>query len=137
MLINNRLHSWSDIKAIALNRLIIGIKAINYKDNLVHEDGMGQGAIPVGYTTGNYKAEASVTLLMAEVQALRNASPDGRLTSIRPFVWNIAYINEDNLPVRHSFLAKFTNDEGGGDNGSASALESKLELKVIGQIKWK
>ena len=136
-LINSRLYSWSDITALILNHLLIGIKAINYKDNVVHEDAMGQGSVPVGYTTGPYKAEASVVLLMSEVQALRNASVDGRLTSIRPFVWTIAYLNEDQIPVKHSFMAKFTNDEAGGDNGSSGALETKLELKVVGRINWK
>lgn len=135
--INTRLYSWADIKAFMLGRMPTGITEITYKDNLPHEDVYGQGNVPVGYTVGNYKAEASITLLMGEVEALRRASPTGRLSSIRPFLITVAYINEDQIPVKHSFTAKFTSDEGGGNNGNSNALATTLPLKVVGMINWK
>lgn len=136
MTINNRKFSWSDIHAVVLGRLILGITEITYSDNAKIENAMGQGTVAQGYTIGDYEAKANLKLQMDEVQALRRIAPGGHLYKLPPIEWTVAYVNDDNLPVTHQFTALFKNDEGGGSNGSNKALESGLELFVVGEINW-
>jgi len=135
-LINNKKYSWSDIHAVVLNRLILGITAINYSSKREYELAMGQGDVAQGYTKGSYKPTAKVKLQMDEMQALRRIAPGGDITNLPPVTWTITYVDDDNIPVTHEFTATFTNDEGGGDNGSNKALESDIELFVIGKINY-
>lgn len=65
-----RVAGWNNVKVVMLGRQVEGITALSYKDSVEKENVYGAGGMPVGRGEGNYKAEASITLLKEEVNAL-------------------------------------------------------------------
>lgn len=87
-----KIAGWNSVKLVMLGRQVEGITALSYKDNVEKENIYGAGKMPVGRGEGNYKAEASITLLKEEVNALLLAlGPGKRLTDIEPFDIPIIY----------------------------------------------
>jgi len=131
IVINNRKYSWADVNAIIFGRLLVGISAISYKHKEEIKGVKGSGKKDIGYVQGNYEADGSITLHMDEVQSIRRKLlPGQNLMSIKPFKVVVAFINEDNLPVKHSFNAKFMNDGVEVDNGGTKAIDSKIDLYI-------
>lgn len=87
-----RMAGWNNVKVVMLGRLVEGITALSYKDSVEKENVYGAGNMPVGRGEGNYKAEASITLLKEEVNALLLALGAGkRITDIEPFDIPVIY----------------------------------------------
>jgi hypothetical protein len=81
-----RLTGWNNLTFRFLNRNLEGIVELEYNDNLEMDYEPGAGRMPVGYTEGNYKATASVTLFSEEMVALQASIPKGmRIQDIPPF----------------------------------------------------
>lgn len=68
-----KIAGWNSVKVVMLGRQVEGITALSYKDSKEKENIYGAGEFPVGRGEGNYKAEASITLLKEEVNALQLA----------------------------------------------------------------
>ena len=87
-----KIAGWNSVKVVMLGRQVEGITALSYKDSKEKENIYGAGEFPVGRGEGNYKAEASITLLKEEVNALQLALGAGkRLTDIEPFDIPVMY----------------------------------------------
>lgn len=87
-----RIAGWNSVRIVMLGRQVEGITALSYKDSVEKENIYGAGKMPVGRGTGNYKAEASITLLKEEVNALQLALGMGkRLSEIEPFDIPVMY----------------------------------------------
>lgn len=87
-----RVAGWNNVKVVMLGRQVEGITALSYKDSVEKENVYGAGGMPVGRGEGNYKAEASITLLKEEVNALLLAlGPGKRITDIEPFDIPVVY----------------------------------------------
>lgn len=87
-----RVAGWNNVKVVMLGRQVEGITALSYKDSVEKENVYGVGNMPVGRGEGNYKAEASITLLKEEVNALLLAlGPGKRITDIEPFDIPVIY----------------------------------------------
>lgn len=87
-----RVAGWNNVKVVMLGRQVEGITALSYKDSVEKENVYGAGNMPVGRGEGNYKAEASITLLKEEVNALLLALGTGkRITDIEPFDIPVIY----------------------------------------------
>ena len=73
-----RVAGWNNVQVVMLGRQV--------------ENVYGAGGMPVGRGEGNYKAEASITLLKEEVNALLLAlGPGKRITDIEPFDIPVVY----------------------------------------------
>ena len=87
-----KIAGWNSVKVVMLGRQVEGITALSYKDSKEKDNIYGAGEFPVGRGEGNYKAEASITLLKEEVNALQLALGSGkRLTDIEPFDIPVMY----------------------------------------------
>lgn len=87
-----KLAGWNSIKSTMMGREPEGISEIQYGDNVDKENIYGVGKDPIGRGEGNYKANASVTLTLEEVNALQMSLPRGkRLSDITPFDWTVEY----------------------------------------------
>lgn len=87
-----KLAGWNSIKSTMMGREPEGISEIQYGDNVDKENIYGVGKDPIGRGEGNYKANASVTLTIEEVNALQMSLPRGkRLSDITPFDWTVEY----------------------------------------------
>lgn len=77
---------WNDVTVSLLGRVVEGITELSYTDSVEKENVYGAGGYPVGRSTGNYSAKASITLLKEESIALqRSLAPGARVTDIQPF----------------------------------------------------
>ena len=72
-----KIAGWNSVKVVMLGRQVEGITALSYKDSKEKDNIYGAGEFPVGRGEGNYKAEASITLLKEEVNALQLALGSG------------------------------------------------------------
>lgn len=62
MIINSKVYDWADV-SISFPDFYLSIQEISYSDELEKELVYSTGNKPVGYGTGNYKAELKFTLL--------------------------------------------------------------------------
>lgn len=132
-LINGVEHSWADIAVVAANVLLVGITEINYADEQVVENTYGMGSNPVGRGYGNITPSADITISRKEVEALRAASPTGRLQDIEPFDIIVAYIPiKGNTKFTHTIKqCSFANDSASWKQGDTS---NSVNLKLVPSV---
>jgi hypothetical protein len=135
-LINGVTPSWANIIVNIGGVPVIGITGISYEDKQTIENVYGAGQTPVARGYGKIEPSASITLLRDEIEALRKASPTGRLQDLAPFNIMVSFI-----PIGGSVMAnhnikscQFTNDGMEAKEGDTK-FEKQLEL-VVGSIDW-
>lgn len=83
---------WNNVTLTLLGRDVEGITELAYDDSVEKENAMGAGPMPIGRGSGNYKAEASITLYLEEIIALQQSlGPGKRFTDIAPFDIAVSY----------------------------------------------
>ncbi|MGC4130069.1 MAG: hypothetical protein QM564_11075 [Bergeyella sp.] len=78
--INNNLgkvQGWNNITTNLFGRDVVGIEELSYKDKVGKSNVKGAGKFAIGRTEENYDAEASITLLKEELDAIKNSLPPG------------------------------------------------------------
>ena len=111
-LINGRAYSYVDITAVGLGGNFPGLKSINYEQTQEKPNGFGAAQLPVNYGLGKRDSSGSMTLSMNDIEALRDAAPNGNLLDIPPFDFLIVFGNPQK-PVTHVLQSlRFTNDGG-------------------------
>lgn len=101
MIVNSRQYSWSDVKVVALGRLITGIRGVEYKTSREKEYVYGAGDEPQGIQYGNKKYEGTITLLQSEVEALERFAKDNGFNDITDFEFDIviSYVPSTGAPI--------------------------------------
>lgn len=135
-LINGEAYSWSQIILNLLGNPIVGITSISYSDEQEMEDNYGAGKFPVNRGLGNITTEASITLYMAEIEALQDAVPSGRLQDIPEFDIVVSWIPNDASRAKTHILknCRFMNNGREVEQG-ATSITTELNLK-ISHIDW-
>lgn len=135
-LVNGVEHSWASIAILIGNTPVIGVRGISYKDEQEMEDIYGIGAFPVARGYGRIKCSGNITLLRSEVEAIRDASPTGRLQDIAPFTITVAYIPVNGQVMKNHVLrnCQFKNDDVEWKEGDISN-EVTLELLISNIIR--
>jgi hypothetical protein len=136
--INGKQYSWADVRVNVLGRTLQGISEIDYDDQEDVTSVKGSGKYPLGYTQGNYKATAKMTLWMSEVEALSQSLPEGkRLQDIAPFDITVVYLDDEtgNLVTHTLKTCKITKRSQKAGNGNAEAIAVPLEL-FVSTINW-
>ena len=136
-LINGVMPSWATIVVNIAGVPVIGVTAIGYEDSQEIDNVYGAGQRPVGRGYGRINSKGSITLLRDEIEALRAASPTGRLQDLAPFNIMVSFI-----PVGGSLMAnhnikgcQFLNDGVEAKEGDTK-MEKVLDL-VVGSIDWR
>src|SRR5919109_3878864 len=101
-LINGTAYSWSQIKFALFNVPVAGVHAINYSDEQAIQDNHGAGRRVVSRGYGQITTEGSITLDLAEVQALINASPTGNIMDIPEFDMVVSWLPESGVILTHT-----------------------------------
>ncbi|MDX9703931.1 MAG: hypothetical protein RBU23_12945 [Candidatus Auribacterota bacterium] len=110
--VNSEEYSWKDAQVILLGKVIEGITAFKYKKSQDKELRYGRGNEPIGFKRGNKKYEGSITVLKSELEALKSASPDGDIMSLKGFDIVFSYLAEDGtLKTDIAKFAEFTESE--------------------------
>lgn len=99
-LVNGRAYSYVDITFVALSVPLPSVSAINYTQEQPKENHHGTGNNPVSRGRGPKNATASFDISMNDVEALRNAAPNGDLLDIPPFDIVVVFGNPQS-PVTH------------------------------------
>jgi hypothetical protein len=102
-LINGTEPSWANLVVTIAGVPEIGITKIEYADKQTIDNIYGAGQLPVSRGYGNIEPTCSVTLLRSSVEAIRAASPTGRLQDIANFDIVVCFIPVGStLIVRHT-----------------------------------
>lgn len=136
-LINGVEPSWADLVVNIAGNPVVGITKIDYSDDQVKENIYGAGQTPVSRGYGNITSSGSITLLRSEVEAIRDAAPNGRLGDIAPFdiVVNHIPLNGGRIITHRLLSCEFTKDANSLSQGDVKN-ETEFPL-IIGEIKWK
>jgi len=114
VLINGRSYSYVDITAVGLGGAFPGMKTISYEQTQDKPNNFGTSEKPVSRGRGKRDASGSMQLSMNDLEALRDAAPNGSLLDIPAFDFILVYGNPQK-PVTHILKSlEFTNDGGDG-----------------------
>ena len=135
-LINGSAYSWADILLQLLGRPVVGVTKVMYSDNQEKVNNYGAGIYPISRGQGQYKAEASITLEMKELERIQAAiGTGGRLQNIPAFPITVSYVNAENLVVTHKlFNCEFT-----GQKREIKAGDTTVEVElplILSHIQW-
>ncbi len=136
-LINGRAYTGSQIRVNVLGREVIGIIGVKYSDKQDMQNNYGQGNYAVSRGYGKITCEASLTLEMAEVEALQLVAPNGRLQEIPEFDIPVSYVDDTTLllvshTIKNCRFMENTRDAKMQD----MSIEIELPL-LVSHIKWK
>jgi hypothetical protein len=135
-LINGQAYSWAQIIMSIGQNEIVGVTKIAYSDTQEMQNNYGQGNKPVSRAFGNVTCEGSVTLDMAELQALQALSPTGRIQDIKEFDILVAFLPEEGVIVKHKLeKCRFMNNGRDVSQGNM-VIETEINL-IVGSINWK
>lgn len=135
-LVNGQAYSWAQIACNVLGVEIAGITAISYDEKQEKQDNFGAGNRPVSRGRGNKVATGSITLEMAEVQALQAIAPNRDINDIPPFDIVVSYIPTGGTGTVSHILrnCEFTNNAR-EVNQNDMTIPVQLEL-IISHIDW-
>lgn len=131
-----KMTGWNSITTNFLGRDAEGITALKYDDEVKKTNEYGAGPFPIGRSSGNYEANASLTLLKEEADGIQKAlPPGGRIQNIAPFDITVQYEMPDGKVLKDKIRnCEFTNK--GVDVKQADgtiAVEYKL---LVSHIEW-
>lgn len=130
-----KLGGWNDVTMNFLGRDVEGITDLEYDDELDIETVMGQGAFPIGYGEGNYKAKASFTLYNEEWNALQMSLPAGSpMSFIAPFPVIVEY-DYNGFKKKDVFTIKIKG-RGVAVKQGDKTIAYKANVVVLGKINW-
>lgn len=88
-----KMTGWNNVVINLLGRDVVGILSLEYDDESEDDNAYGQGDMPVGFGTGNYKAKVAIELYVEEVNAIQKVLPPGsRIQDIAPFDILVEYV---------------------------------------------
>ena len=134
-LINGTAYAWSQVELRIFNQAVAGVVDIKYDDMQQMQDNKGAGEFPVSRGYGNIEAKASITLEMAEVEALQAAAPQGRINKIPEFDIVVSYLPEGGVIKSHTLHnCRFKGNKRELKSGDMT-INVELELQVS-HISW-
>jgi hypothetical protein len=134
-LINGIAYGWSSVTVNILGRPVVGITSVSYSESQEMENNYGAGNRPISRGYGRITSEASITLDMTELQALREVAPNGRLADIPEFDIIVSYVPDSNRTVTHTIRnCRFMGDGVEVEEGAMNITQD-MEL-IISHIEW-
>lgn len=134
-LINGTAYAWSQVELRIFNQAVAGVVDIKYDDMQQMQDNKGAGEFPVSRGYGNIEAKGTITLEMAEVEALQAAAPQGRINKIPEFDIVVSYLPEGGVIKSHTLHnCRFKGNKRELKSGDMT-INVELELQVS-HISW-
>lgn len=135
-LVNGVAYSWSQIQVLIAGTAVNGITAIKYAEKQEVQDNYGAGNRPVSRGHGKIETSGSLTLEMAEVEALQAAAPNGSILAIPEFTIVVSYMPETGIIRNHTLNnCRFKENKREVKSGDMT-IEVEMEL-AISDIAWK
>lgn len=127
-LINGRAYDFTQVLVKILGAPVVSVSAINYTEEQAKENNYGAGTRPVSRGHGAVTVSASVTISMNDVEAIRDAAPDGSLLKIPAFDIEVSFLNSQKVVTHVLKNCEFTND---GLEGSQDDKDLKRSFNLI------
>lgn len=121
---NGKAYDSGDV-LVNLNGIMVDdCKEITYATEQEHQVNHGLANRANSWSRGKITHTASVTLYMAAVVGIE-AAAGGDLLAVKPFPLNVTYVNDDNMIVTDTIIAKFQSQgrEVTGDMGLAKQFD--------------
>ena len=134
-LINGRAYDFTQITVALLGVPTLGISSLNYTEEQEKVNNFGTGNRPVSRGQGPIDSSGSIEISMNDVEALRDAAPDGSLLKIPPFDITVVFGNPQKPVVHVLKNVEFTNDGVESTQGDTD-LKRTFDI-VISNIKYR
>lgn len=134
-LINGRAYDFAQIVVNILGVPVAGVSAISYTEEQEKINNMGMGNRPVSRGHGAINASGNITISMNDVEALRDAAPNGSLLQIPAFDITVTYLNAQKVVTHVLKNCEFLNDGVESTQGDTDVKRS-FDL-VISHIKFR
>ena len=135
-LINGTSYSWAQITINIQGTPLYGVTALSYSETQEKTNNYGRGSAPTSRGRGRKEYEASMTIRLGELEALRASIASRNLVDIPAFDVTVAFIpnNADtNVPLVHTLKnAEFLSDSVDVSEGDTS-IEVDMPL-IISEI---
>lgn len=128
-LINGKRRDFSSLELVVSGLIFTGVKAVDYSDSLEPGIVYGTGALPIGTTRGQYKAQGSITLYRAEFDALIATLGDAYMEKYFDVVASYADDGDSAVTVDTLVGCRIKN-VGNSHSSGGDALEMKIDLHV-------
>ncbi|MBE7661074.1 hypothetical protein J2Q04_13585 [Tenacibaculum finnmarkense genomovar finnmarkense] len=130
---NGKAYDSADVK-VQLNGVPLEVTKITYGNEQENQLNYSLGANPTSWSHGKIKPNASIAIMMHDITPFETASK-GSIMNIKPFLITVEFVNEFNIIIVDTILAKFQNEgrEVSGDMGLVKdydlfALKVKLNV---------
>lgn len=133
-LINGQAYDYTQIIMSVLGVPVAGVTSINYTEEQEKTNNFGAGNRPVSRGRGAINASGSIELSMNEVEALRDAAPEGSMLKIPPFEITIVYLNLQKVVTHKLKNVEFMNDGVETSQGDTD-IKRSFDI-VISDIKY-
>lgn len=134
-LINGRAYDYAQIEVNILGVPVAGISAISYTEEQEKVNNFGAGSNPVSRGHGAKNASGSITISMNDIEAIRDAAPQGSLLAIPSFDISVTFLNAQKVVTHVLKNVEFTNDGVEATQGDTN-IERAFDV-VLSHIVWR
>lgn len=134
-LINGRAYDFAQIVCNVLGVPLMGISSVTYSEEQEKTNNFGAGKWAVSRGHGAVDASASFDIHMNDIEALRDAAPNGRLLDVPPFDITVTFLNENKVVTHTLKNCEFTTDGVEGSQGDTQ-LQRSFDL-VISHVEYR
>lgn len=134
-LVNGTSYAWSQAEVLIAGQRVNGITAVSYEDMQEMQENYGAGNRPVSRGYGKIECKGSMTVEMAEVEALQASVSTGRIQDIPEFDVVISFLPEGGVVKSHILHnCRFKGNKRDIKTGDMT-VEAELEL-MVSHISW-
>lgn len=134
-LINGRAFDYAQITPLFLGVPLVSMTSITYEETQEKVNNFGTGNRPVSRGHAAIEASGTIELSMSDIEAMREAAPNGSLLQIPASDFVLVFGNLQNIQTHVLKNLEFTNDGGSGTQGDT---DLKLTLNfVISDVQYR
>ena len=134
VLVNGEAYTHTQIQVIYLGVPMPSVSSIDYGEDQDKANNFGTGNRPVSRGRGAIDSSGSIELSMNDIEAIRDAAPNGSLLQIPPSDLLIVFINPQK-PVTHTIKnLEWTSDRPSSTQGDTD-IKATFDF-IASNIKW-
>lgn len=127
--VNNRTYSYASVEIDIDGEIFTAVKSINYNDGLEPGELRGTAVHALARTAGEYKAEASLELSLAEAKRLRTKMGNGYM--LKAFPVTVQFTEDNEETHKHELVGcRMKKNDNSNAAGSDPTME-KIDLHVM------
>ena len=129
VLVNGRAYDFTQLTCLYLGVPLASLSSIDYEETQEKKNNFGTGNRPVSRGHGAIDASGSMELSMNDIEAMRDAAPDGSLLMFPSSEFILVFGNVQGVQKHVLKNLEFTTDGGGGKTGD-TGLKRTLNFAI-------